>query len=85
MIDFHLLPGGRRLDTGTDSSRFSPGRIALIYARLGQKDKALACLEKAKREDAPSLSDSGFESLRTHPRFKVLQARLVKASACAAY
>jgi TolB-like protein/DNA-binding winged helix-turn-helix (wHTH) protein/Tfp pilus assembly protein PilF len=62
-----------------------PNLIALIYARLGQKDKAFAYLEKAKREDAPLLSDSGFETLRTDPRFKVLQARLVKASACAAY
>lgn len=62
-----------------------PNMIALIYARLGQKDKAIAYLEKSKREDGPSLLDSGFETLRTDPRFKVLQARLIKASACVAY
>jgi TolB-like protein/DNA-binding winged helix-turn-helix (wHTH) protein len=62
-----------------------PNLIALIYTRLGQNGKALSYLEKAAREDGPSLSDSGFDSLRTDPRFKVLKARLVKDSACASY
>jgi TolB-like protein/DNA-binding winged helix-turn-helix (wHTH) protein/Tfp pilus assembly protein PilF len=63
----------------------SPNVIALIYARLGQNEKALSYLEKAAREDSPSLSDSGFDNLRTDPRFKVLEARLVQHSHCAPY
>jgi|SRR5271169_491103 len=62
-----------------------PNMIALIYARLGQNEKALSYLEKATKEDGPPLSDSGFDSLRTDPRFKVLEARLVNHASCAAY
>jgi TolB-like protein/DNA-binding winged helix-turn-helix (wHTH) protein/Flp pilus assembly protein TadD len=62
-----------------------PNVIALIYARLGQNEEALSYIEKATREDSPSLSDSGFDNLRTNPRFKVLEARLVKHSHCAPY
>lgn len=63
----------------------SPNVMALIYARLGQNEKALSYLEKAAKEDAPSLSDSGFDNLRPNPRFKVVEARLVKHSHCPAY
>ena len=63
----------------------SPNVIALIYARLGQNEKALSYLEKAAKEDVPSLSDSGFDNLRTNPRFKVVEARLVKPAHCPAF
>jgi TolB-like protein/DNA-binding winged helix-turn-helix (wHTH) protein/Flp pilus assembly protein TadD len=63
----------------------SPGLFALIYARLGEKEKALAFLEEATKEDPPSLSDPGFDSLRSDPRFNVLEARLVPDPVCANY
>ncbi len=68
-----------------EQSYVSPNMIAVIYARLGQNEKALSYLEKAATEDGPSLSHSGFDSLRNDPRFKVLEARLVNQASCAAY
>ena len=72
-----------------------PAGIALIYALLGQKQAALAWLQKAKPDDDPKiakiqgqgreagpLSDPGFDSLRSDPRFKALEARLQPNPSC---
>ncbi len=60
----------------------SPSLIARIYARLGEKDQALSWLEKAKKEDQPGTSDSGFDGLRSDPRFKLVEVRLKLDDSC---
>jgi serine/threonine protein kinase/Tfp pilus assembly protein PilF len=63
----------------------SPTGIALIYARLGQNQAAITWLAKAKPEERPKISDPGFESLRSDPRFKALEARLAPNPNCPAF
>jgi tetratricopeptide (TPR) repeat protein len=60
----------------------SPSLIARIYAVLGEKEQALIWLEKAKKGDYPWTSDDGFDSLRSDPRFKALEARLKPGDSC---
>jgi hypothetical protein len=60
----------------------APNMTALIYSRLGEKRAAIAWLEKAKPEDDPKISDPGFDSLRSDPRFKTLEARLKPDQSC---
>ena len=56
--------------------------IAILYARLGEKEKALSCLEKAHLERELAMTEIGiepaFDLLRSHPRFAdlVRQVRL---------
>lgn len=50
--------------------------IALIYFHLGEKDLAISWLEMAKPGDQVSLSDPGFDGLRTDKNFKVIEARM---------
>lgn len=59
--------------------------VALIYAQLGNKDAALAWLAKATPEDAPQISDSGFDGMRSDPRFQRIEARLKPNPACPAF
>ncbi len=58
----------------------SPYHIAVIYAGLGQKDQALAWLEKAYAERDGSLVllrvDPGLDSLRSDPRYADLVRRV---------
>jgi hypothetical protein len=61
-----------------------PTTIALIYARLGEKDAAMDWLERAKPEKDPKISGPVFESLRSEPRFKALEARLKANPSCPA-
>jgi TolB-like protein/Tfp pilus assembly protein PilF len=63
----------------------APSLSALIYARLGEREAAFHWLEKAQPEDDPKISDPGFESLRSEPRFKILEARLRPNSSCPAF
>ena len=63
----------------------SPTLIARIYARLGEKDQALAWLGKAKEEDDPPTSDVGFDSLRSDPRFQVYESRLKRNHDCPSF
>jgi TolB-like protein/DNA-binding winged helix-turn-helix (wHTH) protein/Flp pilus assembly protein TadD len=63
----------------------APTTIALVYARLGEKKAAISWLEKAKPEDDPKVSDPGFESLRSDPRFKMLETRLKAGPSCPAF
>ena len=60
----------------------SPSLIASLYALLGEQDQAIAWLEKAHKDDAPSPADSDFDNLRTDPRFVAIQARLEPAPSC---
>ena len=59
-----------------------PILIAQIYARLGEKDKALFWFEKVKKEDQPDTSDPAFDGLRSDPRFKLMEARLRPDESC---
>jgi tetratricopeptide (TPR) repeat protein len=56
--------------------------IALIYAQLGDNDAAFAWLAKATPQDAPQISDSGFDRVRSDPRFQQIEARLRPNPAC---
>jgi serine/threonine protein kinase/tetratricopeptide (TPR) repeat protein len=58
----------------------SPYNVALIYAGLGEKDQALAWLERAFAERSTSMPylkvDPEFDSLRSEPRFQTLLRRM---------
>jgi TolB-like protein/DNA-binding winged helix-turn-helix (wHTH) protein/Flp pilus assembly protein TadD len=60
----------------------APNMIALVYARSGDKTAALDWLKKAKPEDDPKITDSGFDILRSDPQFKTLEARLKPNPSC---
>lgn len=49
--------------------------IALIYANLGDKERAFTWLEKAKPGDEIPLSNSGFDTLRSDRRFQAIETR----------
>ena len=76
------LAAVRQLQKMSRQKYVSPSTIALIYARLGEKKPAMAWLEKATLNDDPKLTDPGFESLRSEPRFNVLEARLKPDQSC---
>jgi TolB-like protein/Tfp pilus assembly protein PilF len=70
----------------TSNKRYVPPiLIAQIYARLGENDKALFWFEKAKKEDRPNTSDPVFDSLRSDPRFKLMEARLKPDESCPSF
>jgi tetratricopeptide (TPR) repeat protein len=73
----------RELQQMSKTRYVSPSMSALIYARLGEKEAAIASLQKAKPEDEPKVTDHGFDSLRSDRRFKLLEARLKPDPACA--
>jgi TolB-like protein/DNA-binding winged helix-turn-helix (wHTH) protein/Tfp pilus assembly protein PilF len=58
----------------------SPMGMAVVYARLGRAEQALAWLEEAYRQRAPRLSalkvDPLFDFLRSNPRFQDLLRRM---------
>ena len=56
--------------------------IALIYAQLGNKDAAISWLSKATPDDPFKISDSGFDSMRSDPKFQRIEARLRPDAAC---
>jgi tetratricopeptide (TPR) repeat protein len=60
----------------------APTMIALIYSRLGQNEAAIAWLEKANPGDDPKISNAAFDTLRSDPRFKILEARLKPDQFC---
>jgi len=60
----------------------SPSLIASLYALLGEKDQAIAWLDKAHRDDFPSRSDPDFDNLRADPRFVAIEARLKRDPEC---
>jgi tetratricopeptide (TPR) repeat protein len=64
-----------------ESKRYvSPVDLALLYAELGEKDKALDALERAfEVRDAALVylrSEPGFSSLRSEPRFRLLLEKM---------
>lgn len=63
----------------------APNMIAFVYARLGDKAPALHWLEKAKPDDEPKITESGFDILRAEPEFKTLEARLKPDPSCPAF
>ena len=60
----------------------SPTLIASIHARLGETVSALMWLERAQVNDDPPISDSAFDTLRSDPRFKTLEAQLKPNQSC---
>lgn len=54
--------------------------IAIIYARLGERDKSIDSLESAYAERKIAMSEIGvepaFDALRSDPRFHVLLRRV---------
>ncbi|MFB3917715.1 MAG: protein kinase [Terriglobales bacterium] len=75
----------RELQEMSRQRHVPPSTIALIYARLGEKKPAIAWLEKASPDDDPKITDPGFESMRSEPRFNVLEARLKPDPSCPAF
>jgi len=61
----------------------SPSLAARIYALLGDSGQAFTWLEKAKKGDFPPLSDEGFDSIRSDPRFAQIEARIKPDVGCA--
>ncbi|MCI0356615.1 MAG: protein kinase [Acidobacteria bacterium] len=71
----------KELERGSKTRYVSPYMIATIHAGLGQKQKALAMLERAFEEKSPDLSwhikaDLRIDSLRSEPRFQDLLRRM---------
>jgi serine/threonine-protein kinase len=68
------------LEDRSQQSYISPYIFAEVYAGLGDKEKALASLEKAFEERSGILTflkvDPEFESLHSEPRFKNLLGRM---------
>jgi eukaryotic-like serine/threonine-protein kinase len=58
----------------------SPYEIAILYSRLGDKDKALAVLEKLYSKHGQEMAhvnqEPGFDSIRSDPRFQALVRRM---------
>lgn len=59
-----------------------PCKIALVYARLGNRSTALDWLKKTRADDSADLSDPGFDSLRSDPQFKMLEAQFKPKPSC---
>jgi eukaryotic-like serine/threonine-protein kinase len=70
----------RRLEELARHRYVPPYHLAYIYTGLGEKEKAVDCLERAFEERAGGIygvkGSFLFASLRTHPRFQALMARL---------
>jgi hypothetical protein len=60
-------------------SQFDQYSLASMYARLGQKEQAFACLEKAYEDRRPFIYlkiDPNLDNLRSDPRFTRLLRRI---------
>ena len=71
----------RELQTQSKTQYVSPYMIAVIYAGLGNKNKAFEFLEKAYKEKSPDLAyflkaDMRIDPLRSDPRFQDLLRRM---------
>ena len=57
-----------------------PTTVAIVFAGLGDKDEAMAWLEKAWEEHDPWMTALGvefmFDPLRSDPRFQALLSRV---------
>lgn len=64
----------RRLETGKDY--VSPVELAVLYVGLGEREKALAALERAYSERDSQMQylviEPNFDSLSSEPRFAAL-------------
>jgi DNA-binding winged helix-turn-helix (wHTH) protein/TolB-like protein/Flp pilus assembly protein TadD len=69
-----------RMEERAKKETVVPTNVALLYARLGDKDRAFAWLEKAINERDPSVVrlkiDPMYDSLRSDPRYARLLQRM---------
>jgi TolB-like protein/DNA-binding winged helix-turn-helix (wHTH) protein len=79
------IPGAMRLTLQREEARLARGErgsmtsISMGYAMINEREKALACLEKAFRVHDPHLVmiiNGGWNSLRSDPRFQDLLRRM---------
>jgi TolB-like protein/DNA-binding winged helix-turn-helix (wHTH) protein/Flp pilus assembly protein TadD len=75
----------RELEDMSNKRYVSPSLIAGLYAQLGENDRALRWLEKARQSDDPHIDSPTFDSLRSSARFKALEARLKPPETCATF
>jgi TolB-like protein/DNA-binding winged helix-turn-helix (wHTH) protein/Flp pilus assembly protein TadD len=75
----------RELEDMSNKRYVSPSLIAGLYAQLGENDRALRWLEKARQSDDPHIDSPAFDSLRSSARFKALEARLKPPETCATF
>jgi len=75
----------KELEEMSKQDYVEPSLIASIYALLGEKDRALSWIEKAKPEEKSDLSDSAFDNIRSDPRFAAQEARLKRPQNCPAF
>jgi TolB-like protein/DNA-binding winged helix-turn-helix (wHTH) protein/Flp pilus assembly protein TadD len=71
----------RELQTRSKTDYVSPYMISVIYAGLGNKDKAFEFLEKAYKEKSPDVAyflraDLRIDALRSDPRFQDILDRM---------
>jgi TolB-like protein/DNA-binding winged helix-turn-helix (wHTH) protein/Tfp pilus assembly protein PilF len=59
--------------------------IAIIYAELGNKDAAFGWLTKVTPDEDPKIIDSGFDGIRSDPRFQTVQEHLKPDPRCPAF
>ena len=68
---------------GISKERFvSPTLIAAIYARLGDANRAIGWLDKAKERGQLGADSSAYDTLRSNPRFKVIEAQFKSEPDC---
>jgi Flp pilus assembly protein TadD len=69
----------RELETALRENNPNAHNVAIIYSALGNKNQALAWLEKSfksRPDDAAHLRDPRFNPLRSDPRFQDLLRRM---------
>jgi len=74
------VPLGEILDELVSRKYVSQVLVAVILCGLGEKDRALACLERAYEERCPQLVllkvNPRLDALRAEPRFQSLMRRM---------
>jgi serine/threonine-protein kinase len=75
-----LTEARQELERLKKRASYSPAEFAVAYVALGEKEQALALLEKAFAERDPQLQfiniESSYDELRAEPRFQALLRRM---------
>jgi len=78
----HVL---ERLDQSARESYVSPALYAQVYVGLGEPERALEWLAKARVGDRPFLGEPVFDGLRSAPEYAAVAARLLPRDGCPAF